>query len=448
MAARWCVTAILGEGRAAARSMTAEIADGRRVALVCGLLVLVGFNLRTVILGVPPVLPLIRSDLGLTYTATGLVTSLPVLVMGGLAWPAGIAAGRLGGRTTVALGLALLTAGGVLRAVWPSALALYALTAALSLGIALSQTAVPVLARQWFPSRIGFVSALFSNGLIIGESVAAGLTTQMMAGWFGRDAWRSTFVAWSVPVAATAALWLALAPASPPTVVGAPQSNGGLARARARGSAGRRVHPLHIGVLLGMGSLVFFGMNGWIATYDQAISRADMAPVALAVLNVAQLPVSLAMTAFAQRLAGRRWPFVLAGAVTLAAITGWIFTPAALQPLWAALLGGSSAFVFVLGIALPALLAGPGEVARLSGITLTLSYGVAFVGPLLGGALWDTTHLPGLAFAPIVVAGVCLIALGSLLPDRGAFGLVGGEPAPEQQAAAESDTATAGTARP
>ena len=418
--------------------------------MVCGLLVLVGFNLRSVILGVPPVLPLIRRDLGLSYTATGLLTSLPVLVMGGLAWPAGVAAGRLGGRATAALGLVLLTASGVVRAIWPSALVLYAFTAVLSLGVALAQTAVPVLSRQWFPSRIGFVSALFSNGLIIGEAAAAGLTTQMMAAWFGRDGWRATFVAWSVPVAATAILWLALAPASPPTIVAASRHNGGRAHPRGGGtgrSAGRRVHPLHIGVLLGMGSLVFFGMNGWIASYDQAIARADMTPVALSVLNVAQLPVSLTMTIFAQRLAGRRWPFVVAGAVTLAAIAGWLLTPAGLQPVWAALLGGSSAFVFVLGIALPALLARPGEVARLSGITLTLSYGVAFVGPLCGGALWDLTRLPGMAFAPIALAGVCLITLGALLPRREAFGLPGAAPEADVQAA-EAGATAAGAARP
>lgn len=435
-------------GQRSDRPKDAAIADPRRAALVCGLLVLLGFNLRAVILGVPPVLPLIRHDLGLSYTATGLVTSLPVLVMGGLAWPAGVAAGRFGGRITVAFGLALLAGGALLRAVWPNAVALYVCTALLSLGIAVSQTAVPVLARQWFPTRIGFASALYSNGLIIGEAVAAGLTGQMMAEWFGRDNWRATFVVWSMPVVATIALWLALAPDAPPTVYGAVGAGARAARASTHRSSGPRVHPLHIGVLLGMGSLVFFGMNGWIPSYDQALHRTDMTPVALSVLNIAQLPVSLAMTAFAQQLAGRRWPFVVAGGVTLLAIAGWIFTPVALQPLWAALLGGSSAFVFVLGIALPALLAGPGEVARLSGITLTLSYGVAFLGPLLGGALWDVTRLPALAFTPIIVAGVSLIALGSLLPRRDAFGLVGHTPKLDTQSEAEADATAAGMARP
>ncbi len=97
-------------------------------------------------------------------------------------------------------------------------------------------------------------------------------------------------------------------------------------------------------------------------------------------LNAIQLPVGLAVTVFAQRLAGRRWPFVAAGVVCLVAILGWVIAPVAWQPLWAACLGSGSSLVFVLGIALPALLADRASVARLTGATLTLSYGVAIQG--------------------------------------------------------------------
>ena len=71
--------------------------DGRitvtwRKVIVCTLITLVGFNLRSVILGVPPVLPLIQHDLQLSYTATGLLTALPVLVLGVGSWPSGLLA--------------------------------------------------------------------------------------------------------------------------------------------------------------------------------------------------------------------------------------------------------------------------------------------------------------------------------------------------------------------
>ncbi|HYK86320.1 MAG TPA: hypothetical protein VEV19_13200, partial [Ktedonobacteraceae bacterium] len=100
-----------------------------------------------------------------------------------------------------------------------------------------------------------------------------------------------------------------------------------------------------------------------------------------------------------------------------------VFTPVSLELLWAALLGGSSALVFTLGIALPPLLARAGEVARLTGITISLTYAVAFVGPLIGGQLWDIFSLPAIAFLPIALASVMLIVLGALLPGYEDFGL-------------------------
>jgi CP family cyanate transporter-like MFS transporter len=69
-------------------------------------------------------------------------------------------------------------------------------------------------------------------------------------------------------------------------------------------------------------------------------------------------------------------------------------------------------------------MAGPERVARLTGVTLSLNYCVAFVGPFLGGELWDLFHLPFLAFLPVAIASLLLIILGVLLPPRSAFGLL------------------------
>lgn len=402
----------------------ARIVGARRL-VVFALIVFVGMNLRSVILAVPPLLPSIQRDLGLSYTATGLLTSLPILMMGGTAWGAGLVIGHMGGRRAVAAGLALLAAGAALRVVWPGAVPLYAFTALLSLGIALAQTAMPVLTLQWFPLQIGLASALYSDGLILGESLSAALTRPVMRDIVGRGAWQPTFVAWAVPVVLALLLWLWLAPEAPglalrraPVAVGtAPSASEGPAAARPGVSA------WHLGILLGGGSLIYFGMNGWIAPYNVAIHASAMTPLVLGVLNFAQLPVSLGITVFAQRLAGQRWPFVCAGAVGMVAVAGFVLMPPVWQPLWAALLGGLSGGVFTLGISLPALLARRETVARLTGATLTLSYGVAFLGPLAGGALWDRTGQSFFAFVPVAVAGVVLVVLGTLLPTRVALGL-------------------------
>ncbi len=388
---------------------------------VCALLLIVGINIRSVILAVPPVLPLIQHDLNLSYTASGLLTALPILIMGATAWSSGLLVEKIGGRRAVTWGLLLLGLGTIMRGLWTTVFSLYLFTVLLSLGIALTQTTVPVLIRRWFPSHIGLVTALFTDGLIIGETIGAGATVPLMMRFLGNDAWPATFIFWGIPLVVLLVIWLWLAPSAPPMTLASasPEETRFIASSPSAGSEKTPIKTLHFGFLLGAGSLIYFGMNSWIAAYNQAIHHADLTPLALTILNAAQIPASLGVTFFAQRLTGRRWPFVSAGLICAVSIVGWVFAPAELEYLWAALLGASSALVFTLGLALPPLLAAPGKVARLTGTTLSLGYSTAFVGPFIGGGLWDLFHLPALAFLPIGVASMLLVLLGIWLPEYG-----------------------------
>jgi CP family cyanate transporter-like MFS transporter len=400
----------------------------RRI-VACVLLALLGINLRSVILAVPPILPLLQHDLGLSYTETGLLTSLPILMFGAAAWLSGFLVGRIGGRTAVTIGLVLLAAGTLLRVVVPSIFFLYLFTILLSLGIALAQTSAPVLARSWFPHQIGLVTAIFTDGLILGEAIGAGITVPIMASFLGADAWRGTFLLWGVPVVIMLVLWFWLAPhttanrADPAKLPIADAISATVPVIRVAPVKSVRVSALHMGIILGCGSLIYFGMNSWIAAYNLAIHHPGYTPLTLTLLNLCQLPASLAITFFAQQIAGRRWPFILAGFVCIFSLAGWIFTPVALEPLWATLMGAGSAVVFTLGLSLPPLLAEPGKVAKLTGLTLSISYTTAFIGPFVGGGLWDIFHLPPVAFLPVAAACITLIVLGAMLPSRENFGL-------------------------
>jgi CP family cyanate transporter-like MFS transporter len=424
LAAAWSrgARAAAGEDAVSVRDSSGP-ATRQRAGSQLGLLVLlvfVGANLRSILLGVPPVLPLIQRDLSLTHTAIGLLTALPVLCMGLAAWPSGWLAGKLGGRWAVALGLGLLTAGGLLRAAWPLALPLYVFTVLLSLGIAVSQTRIIVLMRIWFPDRIGLVSALYTDGIIAGEALSAGLTVPVILHWLGPDAWRGSFVAWSLPALAALALWLWVAPARADSrAARQPLAPERPARPEHRGrERGVLILALRLGLLSGCGSLLYFGMNAWIAPFDTAFGHSGMASLALGLLNASQLPVSLALTPLAQRLAGERLPFVLAGCVCVVCIAGWVAAPYTWQPLWAALLGASGVSTLALGIGLPPLFATRENIGRLAGGALSVSYSLGFLGPLIGGRLWDLSGHAAFAFLPVGAAGFGLIALGATLPSR------------------------------
>jgi CP family cyanate transporter-like MFS transporter len=385
---------------------------------VIALVLIVGFNLRTPLLSVTPLLAIIHTSLGLNYSETGLLASLPSLVMGLGAFPAGWLVSRVGGRGSVSLGLLLVVLGTVTRGVWLGAIAIYVCTAALALGIALAQTALPLLARQWFPTRIGFITAIYTDGMVIGEAVAASVTVPLMRAWFGANAWPAALLVWAIPVTVALLLWMWLAPPAP-IVAEAPRAVASSPSQRAAESAtSRSVGPWLIGVIMSGGSVVYFGMNGWVASYNEAIHAAAITPAALFAINGAQLPVCIGLTFFAQRLAGKRWPFVAAGCVEFVSILGWLLTPPTLEPLWGALIGGAASAVFTLAFALPAIFGREGQVARLTGGSLGVSYTATFIVPSIGGVLWDTLHMSWLAFVPVAVVAFTLIWAGMLLPAR------------------------------
>jgi MFS transporter, CP family, cyanate transporter len=382
------------------------------------LLYLVGMNTRTVLLSVPPILPQIQSALGLSHTSLGLLSALPALVMGLAALPAGLLAGRLGGRRTVALGLAVLAAGAALRAVWPATLPLFLFTAILSFGIGLAQTAIVSLVRTGFPTRIGLATALYTDGIISGEALGAGLTLPLVLGVLGAGAWRASFVAWSIPVVGVLALWILLAPADEGVRDGG--ARGAKADTARTMVAGRPLWlmALHLGLLSGSGSLIYFSMNAWTASFNAALGHSAVSAASLAILNASQLPVALAITPLAQRLTGRRLPFLISGVLCLVAMGGWAWTPVAWQPAWAGLFGGSTVAVLLLGLALGPYFADRTTVGRLVGGALTGSYLLSFSGQVIGGRLWDLAGKPIFAFLPVIAASLALIALGALIPSR------------------------------
>lgn len=395
---------------------TAKMLRPWRAGLTLGLIVLVGINLRTALLAVPPILPLLSHDLQLSHTETGLLTSLPTLVMGIAALPVGILVGRVGGRLMVAFGLLLVALGAVLRALWPSVVPLYIFTALLSFGSACSQTALPSLIRQWFATRIGLATALYSDGLVVGETLGAGLTIPVMQLWLGSNAWASSFVFWSIPVLVTLVLWLWLAP---PNVIKWQTSDPDKAASPTQHTLEQkpaRINAWTLGFLLGGAQLVYFGTNAWIAPYNQAIHASSISWLSLSLLNAAQLPSALAVTVFADRLVGRKMPFIICGVLCLLALTGWMLTPISLEPLWVALLGGASIIIYTLGLALPALLVKQEEIALWTGRMLTVGYLFSFLGPFIGGWLWDITYVPAIAFLPLALASGIILTLGLLLP--------------------------------
>jgi CP family cyanate transporter-like MFS transporter len=123
------------------------------------------------------------------------------------------------------------------------------------------------------------------------------------------------------------------------------------------------------------------------------------------------LPGSFIILAFAQRLELRTWPFVTCGALCVLAACGILFGSGYWIVASAGLMGFAAAFILILALALPPLLAAPDDVHRLTAAMFTISYGVAVIVPVISGALWDISGLPASAFMPIALSGILLMIL-------------------------------------
>lgn len=363
---------------------------------------LVGINLRTVVLGVPPTLPTLHRGIALSYSASGLLTAVPVLLMAAGAIPGAYLISRVGPRRAVAVGLTLIALGAGLRPAVPSVLALFVFTVVLAAGIAVSQPAMPSLAQAWFPRGIGRAIAIYSNGLLVGEVIAASITLPLLLVPFG---WQVALAAWAVPAALVLALWLLLTP----------RTGSGSIRPSSWLPDWRSAAMLRIGLLMGGASLVYFGMNTWIPDTLDARHGHALIPLTLGALNVMQLPMSLWLTLQGNRMIGRRWPYVIAGVGSIIGVAGYALGSVGSAPFWAGIAGAGSSLAFILNLGLPPLLA-PSDVARISGFMFTIGYGSAVVGPALGGVIWDASGQFRLALLPMVLGSLAVLGFGATLP--------------------------------
>jgi CP family cyanate transporter-like MFS transporter len=94
-------------------------------------------------------------------------------------------------------------------------------------------------------------------------------------------------------------------------------------------------------------------------------------------------------------------------------------TVPSMMALGAAFIGFASAFVLILTLALPPLLAVPDDVHRLSAGMFTIGYTASFILPLLGGAAWDATGIAASAFLPVALGGLTVLLMAIVLRTPG-----------------------------
>jgi CP family cyanate transporter-like MFS transporter len=374
----------------------------REFWVAASLLWLAGVGLRLTILAVPPVISLIQADFQLSGTEIGILTGLPIVLFGVAALPGSLLIARFGAVAILVTGLTIAGIASALRGAVLDVFVLYGATIVMGAGIAIMQPALPPLVRLWLPERVSFATALYTNGLLVGETLAVMLTIPNVLPLVD-NSWRWALAIWGVPLIVIALLTVLLAPA---------KTNAQSSRTQAPMSGWPDwSNPLiwQISFVFGAINSVYFCSNAFLPGYLIGAGRADLIPATLTALNLGQLPASFVLLGIAGKLENRAWPFIACGALMLACIAGMISTASAWTVVFAAGLGFLGAVVLTLGFALPVLLGARSDVARMSAAMFTISYSEALLISVLSGAAWDVAGSARFAFLPIALSAVPLL---------------------------------------
>lgn len=368
------------------------------------LLWLAGNGLRLTILAVPPILALIILDLKLSGTQVGVLNAIPVFLFALVSVPGSLLIARIGAVPALVTGLFIAAAGSALRGFAFGASALYASTVLMAAGIAVMQPAMPPTVRQWIPHRIGFATAVYTNGLLVGEVIPVALTSFVLLLVGG--SWRSHLIFWSIPLALIAVVIFFLQPGG---------SSAPPARHRHWMPDWRDPLLWKVALMMSGANQLYFCTNAFLPGFLLQTGRTELIAPALTALNGGQLPASFILLVMASKWERKRWPLFCAGILGLCGVIGILFASQPWEMILAtALIGFACAIVLTLVLTLPALLAAPDDVPRMSAGVFTIGYSIAMVISILAGIAWDVTHNAAYAFLPITIAVLPIIVFAQL----------------------------------
>lgn len=381
--------------------MKAEVKPNQTMMLS---VILVAFCLRIIITGVGPLLPEITESLGLSGSASGLLTTLPLIAFAAVSSLAGGLGRRWGEGHTISIGLCLILLGTVLRSIAGVA-GLYIGTAIVGIGTALGNVLLPAVVKAEYPTRVGQVTAFFTVAMVAAAALALALNVPLANAGLG---WRSALLVWGAAVVITLIVWrknafLRLEATEQPEAA-APEKpiwKSGLAWC--------------VMLYFGINSLIFYAIIGWLPTILQSSGmESGTAGIVTALYQMVSLIPSLVVPTLAGRRQDQRGWLLLGSILNIIGIITLMSSAAAAAQVTATvILGLANGCAFSMGLALMGLRAKNAvDAARLSGFAQSAGYALAATGPMVVGWLYDLTPNWNIGLGYVLFTSVVALLAG------------------------------------
>ncbi|MFE7595048.1 CynX/NimT family MFS transporter [Kitasatospora sp. NPDC057512] len=370
-------------------------------------IVLVALNMRACLAAVSPMVGEIQRTFGLSATASGLITTVPVLFQG-VGAPLTPRLTRRFGAERVVLGAVLVLGAGVLLRVLPSVAALYAGCVVIGVAIAVLNVSMPGLVKREFPDRAATMTGVYSTTMLVGATLAAGTSVPLEHALGG--GWRASLGAWSLLALVAAVAWL-------PQVLRSRQERQGAvaaAAAPAKPIEGiwKSALAWQISLFMGISSLLVYTLVAWMPTIlaEHGMDRGQ-AGLVFAFSNLVQVAGAFLVPLMAGRMTSQRALAVVMVALNGLGIAMLLVAPVSAAWVSATILGVAQGGSLGLGLAFIVLRTSTAAgAAQLGGMSQAIGYLVAAAGPVGAGAL---RQLTGGWETPLVLMLVLVLVVGA-----------------------------------
>ena len=365
---------------------------------------------------VPPMEHILKEELLLTHTQTSLLYTIPTLMLIVLGIPGGLLADRIGVKKAAGIGIIIIAVGTILRGTATSASSLVAFTFIYGVGVGLSFPSLPKLISGWVsPEKIGIATGIYSSVMFTGNALAMATTMPLI--FPITNTFQGVFFIWSIPPIVAAISWWILVREPPhDNIPDEPVSRGNI-------SFRQILQNKNLWLVAILFLLFLFFWDGWIAWAPALMmlkgATGNMAGLIVSICIWVGIPTTLFIPRFSHKL-GLRKPFLWIPAITLAlAAWGAMYVSIPLSWSFMVLLGVAlNAFVPII-LALPIEMVSKEEVGAATGLVLSVGNIGAFIGPLVGGRIFDLTGNLHLFLLVLVGISVAATAIAFRIPETG-----------------------------
>lgn len=376
----------------------------KKAVLIAGI-ILIAFCLRSPLTAVGPLINSIRIDLGISNGLAGFLTTLPLLVFAAFSTFSAKLGSRIGNELTILIGLLVLAAGILLRSADGTA-ALLAGTFLIGLGIVAGNVLIPSIIKQNFPEKVGIVTSLYSVSMFISGGLASGISVPLASGF--HLGWRYTLSVTAVLILAALLVWL--------PQLRKPSRSAALQKTTSStASIWRSPLAWKVSFFMGLQSFLFYCAVAWLPTILQSYGiNITTAGWMMTFYQVFAIPSGFIVPILADRYSDQR--YVTAG-VCLIYLAGMVI-----------FLFGGGFSLLLLGIAMMSIGCGASislaftficlrtsnsrQASELSGMSQSVGYLLAAIGPTLLGFLFDHSQTWTSSILLWILAATLLLYFG------------------------------------